>query len=163
MKQSEEAVLRLYHTTCKAYVPRIKLTGLGMDHHDYYHLYFRVKDFFNVPDEHLSVVPVPQTVNNTYFYTTLEQALGHPVESMTQRFEFVEALVKRVALFLGRPYTEFQEVTQNILNASTERVVLVVDVPAHCVISPPQIGTNVVHRITQKLSFNCVREIIPLG
>lgn len=163
MKQSEAVVLRLYHTTSKAYVRCIELTGLGMDHHDYYYLYFRVKDFFNVPDEHLSVVPVPQTVNNTYFYTTLEQAINHPVESLTKRHEFVEALVKRVALFLGRPYTEFQEVVENIVNASTERVVLVVDVPTDCIISPPQIGTNALHRITQKLSFDCVREIIPLG
>jgi hypothetical protein len=130
-----------------------------MDHHDFYTLYFRLKEFFNVPDHYLHVVAIPATVHNTHFYSSLEEAQAHPVNVPTCRSIYVEALVRRVSHFLQRPFTEFQEVVQSILNEATERVVLVVDVPVDGVI----MTAPGVYQITKKLPFKAVSEIIPMG
>lgn len=153
------ATIRLYHTTCKSTLEQITSSGLGLDHHDFYNLYYRLKDFFNVPDHYLLVVGIPETMHNTHFYTTLHEAKAHPLDTATCRSNYVEALVSRVSHFLQRPFREFQDAVQSILNDSTERVVLVVDAPLDGVTRT----ASGVYQITKKLPFEAVCKIIPLG
>jgi hypothetical protein len=133
-----------------------------MDANDYCYLYNRIKDFFNVPDEILTAVPVPALAGSSDFYCTVGEACEHPFDLPTRRELYVGELLVHIAGFLNQPVTTLQEVSESVLGSLTERVVIAVDVPTNAIIEPGHLGTYVPHRTNQKISPYQVREVIHL-